>query len=298
MQAMGPMGMAASAITGTIDMIGGALGAKIDAIDADAASAAGISGANTANQLIGGIPLIGTVGGIFAGKTIKGNKSAETAEIADAFSGSNALIDKSVSMGGKKMLFGKRKANRFIRQQNAKNKTITGIGIENNLSQLNSIGDSIMSQNDNLYNGYSPQLLMAKKGMKFEELDFARKFLKNSREGRIESFKNGGKLDNIIVEGSLHARRHDLENINPELKGSITHKGIPVVSHEEGGEIIQHAEIEVGELILNKELSTKIEGLYNKYQESNSDEVAIEAGKLLCVELVKNTEDKTLNFKN
>jgi hypothetical protein len=36
---------------------------------------------------------------------------------------------------------------------------------------------------------------------------------------------------NIIPEGALHAHKHHLEI------DDITHKGIPVISHEEGGEV-------------------------------------------------------------
>ena len=42
----------------------------------------------------------------------------------------------------------------------------------------------------------------------------------------------------------------------------ITTKGIPVISVEEGGEIIQHAEIERDEVILEITLSKKIRKNY------------------------------------
>jgi predicted small metal-binding protein len=41
----------------------------------------------------------------------------------------------------------------------------------------------------------------------------------------------------VIPEGALHAHKHNLEKINEDLKGNITHKGIPVVSVDDEGNI-------------------------------------------------------------
>ncbi len=95
-------------------------------------------------------------------------------------------------------------------------------------------------------------------------------------------FKEGGKM-NIIPEGELHARLHHME------QDGITKKGIPVISIEEGGEVVQHAEIERNEIIFHLELTKKLEEL----MEDGSDEAAIEAGKLLVDEILNNTEDRT-----
>lgn len=98
----------------------------------------------------------------------------------------------------------------------------------------------------------------------------------------LPEFKEGGKF-NIIPEGALHARKH-----NMDVEG-ITKKGIPVVSQSEGGEIQQQAEIERQELILRLEVTKKIEEL----AKDGSDEAAIEAGKLLVKEILYNTIDNT-----
>ena len=108
--------------------------------------------------------------------------------------------------------------------------------------------------------------------------------------------KDGGSI-NVIPEGALHARKHNLEELNPELEGNITKKGIPVVSQNEGGEITQQAEIERSEIIFRIEATQAIEELRKKYHstesEAEKDQIAIEAGKLVAHEIMENTIDNT-----
>lgn len=98
----------------------------------------------------------------------------------------------------------------------------------------------------------------------------------------IESFKQGGTI-NVIPDGALHAHKNHmgLDNITP--------KGIPVVDNDNE----QQAEIEREELILIKSVTEKLEELYKKYQESQDDDIAIEAGKLLVEQILHNTQDNT-----
>lgn len=109
----------------------------------------------------------------------------------------------------------------------------------------------------------------------------------------IEMMKEGGKTEelespkieetnqkNIIPEGALHARKHNMENAE-----NLTKKGIPVIDNE--GE--QQAEIEKNEIIFTLEVTKKLEEL----MKDGSDEAAIEAGKLLVKEILFNTEDRT-----
>ena len=135
-----------------------------------------------------------------------------------------------------------------------------------------------------------------------EAIDFGKgykqgwpEFFKDHDEKTVIEYKNGGSI-NVIPEGALHARKNNLTEINPELEG-ITKKGIPVISKEEGGEMIQHAEIECNELILRLEATKKIEELRNLYNSSENtkdkDSLAIEAGKLLTIEIMENTDDRT-----
>lgn len=106
----------------------------------------------------------------------------------------------------------------------------------------------------------------------------------------FSKFQQGGSI-NIIPEGALHARKH-----NMDMEG-ITPKGIPVVS-EKDGEIEQQAEIERNEVILRLEVTQKLEELEKKFYSEEStqeekDECALEAGKLLVYELLENTIDNT-----
>lgn len=173
------VGPLASAALGTFDAIGGALGAKIDTLDANDASRAGLSGANKANELLGALPGVGTVLGAFAGKTIQSNKSAEIDSLTNAYGSSTADIDAAQGMGGKRMLFGKGKANRFIAEQNRVNKLLTNISLENKLAKSNTMAENYASQNQNRYSGATPQLLLAKSGIKLPELEKARLLLQS-----------------------------------------------------------------------------------------------------------------------
>ena len=70
---------------------------------------------------------------------------------------------------------------------------------------------------------------------------------------------------NMLPVGALHAHKHHLEEVNPNLKGDITSKGIPVVSLDEGGNVIQQfAEIERQEIVFTKEVTTQLESFWNE----------------------------------
>ena len=105
----------------------------------------------------------------------------------------------------------------------------------------------------------------------------------------IPEFQNGGSI-NVIPDGALHARKH-----NMNLDG-ITEKGIPVVSEKDDGKIEQQAEIEKEEVIFRLEVTQKLEELEKKYyseeaSQKEKDEYALEAGKLITEELLYNTKD-------
>ena len=256
----GPIGTAINFADSGLNMIGSIAGLQLDKMDNVAASRAGVSSAGLNNTIMS-IPVVG-------------------------------YIDAAQNLGNKRFLFGKRKANRFIDQANRYNELITDISTENKLRKQNTYGSDLASQNYIRFQGLNPnRMLVGKTGMKIPVLEKAREILLNLTTN-LPIYKTGGKL-NIIVEGSLHARKNNLENTNSNLKGCITKKGIPVISYSDGN-IIQHAEIEGGELILNKELTEQLEQL-NK---EGTEEATIKAGKLLSIALIKDTEDKTKSILN
>lgn len=289
----GPIGAIIGAASGVVDAIGSVTGLNLDNIDADAAKRAGIGGKAATQGFINSLPGVSMLVGMFGGRTAKSYKSAEIDQMTNAYGGSVADINAAQSLSGKRML-GTGKANKFIREQNRVNNLITDISLESKLRKSNSAGDTYLSQNQNKYAGYTPQLLLSKKGMKFPELDTARSLINSWKVKPTEDpqkFQLGGKM-NLIPEGALHARKHNLEKVNPELEGQITRKGIPVVAQGEGG-VIQQAEIEKEEVIFRKEFTDELERLYKQYQDDSSEDIAIEAGKLICFELLKNTDDRS-----
>ena len=90
---------------------------------------------------------------------------------------------------------------------------------------------------------------------------------------------------NVIPNGALHVENHHLGAIDPEYN-ELTRKGIPVIS-EEDGELIQHAEIERGEIILRLALTEALTNLAS----ANTYEAQVAAGKLVADELLHNTKD-------
>lgn len=123
--------------------------------------------------------------------------------------------------------------------------------------------------------------------------DFRNKYElnKNSSPWKyVRKHKEGGVItQNVIPDGAFHSRKN---NLPEEIAKHVTPKGIPVIS-KEGGEIVQHAEVEKNEVIFHIKLTNKLEQLHKKYNETKDDKYLIEAGKILCTELLENTIDNT-----
>ena len=164
--------------------------------------------------------------------------------------------------------------------------------------------------NQMIFNGYTPGnsfVLGAKHGGTIPELDEVRSIMQSLQSKKQEiqetqKFQLGGKM-NMIVTGALHARKHNLEELNPNLEGEITKKGIPVVTFEEGGEVqSQQAEVEREEWIIEKSSTEYIEDLYNSYNLAKNkvelDKIALECGKFLVKQLLLNTDDPGKIIKN
>ena len=136
---------------------------------------------------------------------------------------------------------------------------------------------------------------IGKNGMKLMPLNVAKqklllnniykqRLVNNNQE--VERYENGGSFS-IIPEGARHSRLNHINELNPAFE-DLTRKGIPVIYKDENG-VVQTAEIERGEIIFSKEITDKIEEL----RKIDTDESAIDAGKILSEEIITNTEDKT-----
>lgn len=216
------------------------------------------------------------------------------------YSGATGDINKAEEYSGTKQsrIFGAAgKAQRAIDEAKKRvgqiaairNKSNTAFAVDlagNDIAQIEDrnrkIGNNFLMSMNSFKDGGSIPII--EEDITSEEVDIIPIF-----EIPIEEFKSGGKV-NIIPEGALHARKHNLD-----IDG-ITNRGIPVISQEDGGEITQQAEIERDELILRLDVTKKIESLYNKCKDATQkekDSLAIEAGKLLVEEILNNTQDGT-----
>lgn len=119
----------------------------------------------------------------------------------------------------------------------------------------------------------------------------------------IDLLKSGGKIEeqldapeieetdqkNLLPTGALHKNKHHMDNTE-----EMTQKGIPVVDNNQD----QQAEIERDEIIFIKEVTVKMEELYKEFYAEDTtnakkDELAIDCGKLICHQVMLNTDDKT-----
>lgn len=273
---LGPIGMAVGAADDLLGGIAGMAGKKLD-------------GVSTGDKVISSIPVIGNAASLFSSKLTKHNFDRSNVASDYSFNKEQAASD----LGGKSILFGKGKKEKQIANAWSMYNKKADITDFNKKRLDSDAAMSLNTQNQLRFSGGQQLYSLAKHGMKFPELDEARVIISrwstNSTEPK--KFQLGGKM-NLIPEGALHARKHNLEKINPELEGQITSKGIPVVAQGEGG-VIQQAEIEKEEVIFRKEFTDELERLYKQYQDDSSDDIAIEAGKLICYELLKNTDDRS-----
>lgn len=231
------------------------------------------------------------------------------AQVGASYGGTGSVVDDAISKAGKKygLLSGgaRTEANRAIRKAKMQQDVMAGIG--DRATDSFAIQSSMAAINGNrrafaMQGGYDQSAIrVGKQGMPIQQKDNATTISLTSpveefKEGgsivtyiklvsETEEFKEGGSI-NVIPDGSLHSRKH-----NMDLEG-ITPKGIPVVSEKEGGEIEQQAEIEKEEIIFRLEVTKKLEEL----AKDGSDDAAIEAGKLLVDEILYNTVDNTNNL--
>ena len=280
-------------IGGTEDRVKGTGSAIVDGISAVASNFGPIGMAvGTALQLANGI------GGKRVDK-LQDNTSEIASRTGSAYMGSIGDVQDSIYKYSNKKPglfdFGfTNEGNSAIDKAEKIQNTMLDIGRYQDLRKSNNAAADLAQQNRNRYSGYTGAVAIGQEGMKLPNLDWAKDFLfkyNQKPQINIPEFQKGGKLGldtNVIVEGSYHAHKNHLDEINPEL-GDMTPKGIPVAAPNEDGSKTQVAEIERKELILTKELTDKIEALYK----DGSDEAAIEAGMLFADELFNNTQDNT-----
>lgn len=296
----GPWGAAISAASGAVDALGDLTGTNLDTIDLNAAERAGVKGGAVFNKVMNMLPGNSMLWGIFGGNTNTAHLSSDSMEMSGGYSGAISKIHDAQALGNKRMLFGKQKANQFINSANKINETLTDMNIERKRMESNYAPQLYAINNQMIYNGYTPGLTLHKHGGTIPELDEVRSIMQSLQSKKQEiqepqKFQLGGKM-NMIITGALHARKHNLEELNPNLEGEITKKGIPVVVMNEGGEVQnQQAEVESQELVLQIDTTKTIEDYYDEYNSTDSktekNKIALECGKYLVDELLKNTDD-------
>lgn len=292
-QSGNPIAMAIGVGSKLVDAIGAQTGLNLDNIDKEAGKDAGISGAaRRFNNLMNYIPGNSMIWGAFASKTQNADViSDEVKDIQGAYGDSYSDLESAQKLSGKRFLFGRRKANKFINEANETNQKMQDIATTNTLRKQSDYGNDIMQQNLNRYAGTNYMYnAVGKQGMKLMSIEQAKLILmmrKNVEQKELQIFANGGAI-NIIPEGARHSRLNHLDEVHDDFE-DVTKKGIPVVTPTEDGDLEQVAEVECGEIIFSKSVTEKLEEL----MKDGSDEAAIEAGKLLVKEIIKNTDDKT-----
>ena len=263
------IGVGAKLVDGVLD----STGLRSSNITKDDADKIGISGAgriwNNANNFLPGNFL--AIGG---SKLNNSEMSMDTAN-SSGYRGTVSDIKTAQKYGGNRVNFmmggAKKKINNFIDEQNRRNKLITDTIQTNTLRKESTYSQDLTNQNFNKLNGMKPGIQIGKKGLKLQ---------------------NGGSI--LIPKGALHARKHHMEDSNPELAEELTKKGIPIITTDDKGNVEQVAEVEKEEIILEKSLTEKIEFLWKK----GDEESMIKAGKLIVDTLFNNCDDNVNLIKN
>lgn len=240
-------------------------------------------------NFLGKIPGMTLAAGLFGGRAKKFHDY--TSGISDIMdSGMQSIFQNARDRSGS--LFKQGKANRAIDKAEMLQNQLYAAKDETEMAKNNQAGQLYAIQNIQNQAGYSPNLLsstFAKDGTKLPTVEECRRILAI----RTQQFKEGGKLlPNVIPSGALHKDLNHLVDVNSDLNGQITKKGIPVISIEDGGDINQHAEIEREEITFSKPVTEQLEEFYNDYNKNENEEIALECGKFLVDQILKNTIDK------
>lgn len=242
----------------------------------DASSGLGTAN-DIANTLGSFIPGVG-----WLSKKTKELQQNQEVMASSGFGGLKNDVTNAAKNAGGRFLFGVGKANSMIGKAEA-NQIAAANVLDTNKLALNSSSNPLFSNRSQMLLSGGYNVMNSKNGAKLYNLQEAKRILSN----RLQSFKQGGAV-NVIPDGALHKNRHHLEDIDEKFE-DVTTKGIPVITEAKNGDIIQQAEVEKEEIIFNLEVTKKLEELMEK----GTDEAAIEAGKLLTEEILRNTIDNT-----
>ena len=280
----------------------------------------GTNGMTTVDALLGSnffqmtpMGLINGFGGRKSHTLENGQSERDTiTNVGSAYGGSVGDWQNAMKYSNKKYgtfsFSGRHKANNKVDDANYKMNLMTGISNQarTQLEVANSTADTTDKRYElTLQGGYNPRTRIGKQGLKIEYIKRAKMIANKVKDQNVTKHKEGGKVEeekffiptdwqplgqlqkfqnggavNIIPEGSLHARKHHMENAD-----NLTKKGIPVVDNDGN----QQAEIERDEIIFRKEVTDQIE----KLAKEGTDEAAIKCGELLTHEIIENTDDKT-----
>lgn len=267
-------------------------GTSINTMSKEQANASGVSGVErVVNNALGAVtnmlggPLLGALNKSRPNVKFDG-PSLVTSSLSGAWGG--AVNDMNIAAGiGDNLILGRGKTNKLKQGAIDNNVQITGLGLDNNkrISSVPTSSQSYDAQNFNRNSGGQQYSALGKHGMKLLSKEELGKILSSHQE--ITKFQNGGSI--MIPEGALHAHKHHMEDVNPELAEDLTKKGIPVVVTDSEGNVEQCAEIEKEEIIFEKSLTQQIEELWKK----GDEESMIEAGKLIVDALFNDCTDNT-----
>lgn len=296
--ALGPAGMIANTALDTANAVAKAFGKDNKVINRSDANLLGLNNSATIGNTFVNSLKLGFLGA-FGPEYKKSSYIQDIGKAGSAFSGTVA-IDSALERNQGNHLFGGKGLSKVDREHAKNVNNINNIIYESKRMESNYAPQLYAANNQMIYNGYTPGLTLHKHGGTIPELEKIRSIMQSLQSKKQEiqepqKFQLGGKM-NMIVTGALHARKHNLEELNPNLEGEITKKGIPVVVMNEGGEVQnQQAEVESQELVLQIDATKTIEDYYNEYNSTDSktekNKVALECGKYLVDELLKNTDD-------
>lgn len=161
-------GIASGVLAGAkaADAITNLAGIAPDVVSSQTAARAGISSGNKATEILSSIPFASTIMSAFGKKMDKAYESSFAKDIGSGYGTTLKDTDAAKDLSGKTLVFGKKKANKFIQESNMANAMLDSIGMQSEMAKNNNSATLYNSQNYNLYSGYKPTLLLAKEGVK------------------------------------------------------------------------------------------------------------------------------------